>query len=182
MIQVGSLTTAALWACVMPVSGTEHGSMLGQHAQLQHAYVYAQNVVRQPAKALVHSQSGETAMAGIAAKIAKLALMPFDWDGHGGIAPAQATISEAIRFYEVIRGVAPPTDVEASPDGEINLVWRSNDGVYIEVGFDGDGLASYLVKGPNLAGPEYGDFAANELPTNLKAHMVTLQQHALYYM
>lgn len=102
--------------------------------------------------------------------IQALAALGDNWDGHGGVAPSTLTIAEATAFIRRLpEGVAVPA-VEPSTDGEINLVWRSRV-TYLEVGFDGDGIASYLAKSLDSGRREFADFPASDMPKTLTKHV-----------
>ena len=79
-----------------------------------------------------------------------LELQP-DWDGRGSVPTSLDAVLDAIAFL----GRRPP-DVplpfpQIASDGEVGLYWRTGE-VHIEIGFYGDGEASYYARYTPAAG------------------------------
>lgn len=74
-----------------------------------------------------------------------------NWDGYGGLPPSGQTAENVIEFLMYLRDYILPRP-GLSGDGEINLFWEM-DGLYIDIGFTGDGTFSYYAK--DSAAKEY---------------------------
>lgn len=134
--------------------------------------------VRKVAAPLEHL-GATTASHNLRSALNKLPLLPKNWDGHGGVAPAIGAIEEAQLFASRLAPAAFEPAIEPSGDGEINFVWRSHD-LYVEVGFDGDGEASYLIKSKDGA-TTFGEFPASAIPAEVMA-AITRSTYAVQSM
>lgn len=68
-----------------------------------------------------------------------------DWDYNGGVVPQQSSVNTSLIFLEKLKTFALPLPkTMLSGDGEVCLYWAKQD-FYIEVGFEEEGLYSYIV-------------------------------------
>lgn len=105
------------------------------------------------------------------AAIAALGALHPNWDGHQGVAPTERAREQAAAFILHIPSSTPNPEIEASGDGEINLVWRRTDGGYLEVGFYGGETFSYYGRPSEDDAPSLDDvpIAENRLPSGLRS-------------
>lgn len=68
-----------------------------------------------------------------------------DFAGNDILNPSPDTVREALRFLDLLPRWSPLPTVGRADDGEINFFWRRT-GVFIDVGFYGDGNLYYLAR------------------------------------
>ena len=71
------------------------------------------------------------------------------WNRPDTVAPSVATINDAVQFAknQDLASIHLPS-IGAADDGEINF-WWDVDGLYIDLGFFGDGSYSFYARLPN---------------------------------
>ena len=72
-------------------------------------------------------------------------LAGYDFAGNPVLNPSEETVKEALRFLDLLPPRIPMPIVGRADDGEINFFWRRT-GVFIDVGFYGDGNLYYLAR------------------------------------
>lgn len=70
---------------------------------------------------------------------------PPGWDGQDAAMPSNKVVDDAIAFLRMLPLTTASPRPGLSNDGELSLFWQKN-GVYIDVGFTGDGMYSYYAK------------------------------------
>lgn len=68
-----------------------------------------------------------------------------DFAGNDILNPSRDTVRESLRFLDLLPRWTPLPTVGRADDGEINFFWRRT-GVFIDVGFYGDGHLYYLAR------------------------------------
>lgn len=68
-----------------------------------------------------------------------------DFAGNDILNPSHRTVREALQFVDLLPRWTPLPTVGRADDGEINFFWRRT-GVFIDVGFYGDGNLYYLAR------------------------------------
>ena len=98
----------------------------------------------------------------------------FNWDGDKGIAPNKQAVLDARRFLRRLPSACSlPDRVFAPGDGEVLFQWQRQD-MFAEIGFFGDGIASWCVK-PQKGSPSYGDEPiTSSVPTGLMTAILAL--------
>ena len=89
-------------------------------------------------------------------------------------APSHSAISDALRFIDLLPNQSPNISVSVADDGEINFFKREQ-GVFIDIGFFGDGKIHYYVSVEAL-GIDRDDsrpFSGNSLPRELVTSITT---------
>lgn len=66
------------------------------------------------------------------ADLEKIAALPDNWDGHGGIRFLPETLTHADRVLAALRGAGLDVEVTPNPNGTIMLEWHNS--AAIEVG------------------------------------------------
>jgi hypothetical protein len=65
----------------------------------------------------------------------QLAMLPEDWDGHGGAAIAPRIIERAKVLIRVISTLAPMPELVPNPNGTISMEWSNDKGrAHLEIG------------------------------------------------
>ena len=89
-------------------------------------------------------------------------------DSRDGTPPSPAAINDALRFVDLLPVDSPTLHVSVADDGEINF-FRRRPGLYVDVGFFGDGQVHYYARvedlGIDLA--ESQPFSGRSLPRGL---------------
>jgi hypothetical protein len=100
-------------------------------------------------KSLGSGQQLNAERDGVIAKIRKLGTYHSGWNHLDSVAPSRATINDAERFARNLElsSIHLP-HISAADDGEINF-WWDRDGLYIDLGFFGDGSYSFYARLPN---------------------------------
>ena len=100
-----------------------------------------------------------------------------DMAGNPILTPSEAAVNEALRFLDLLSPRAPLPVVGRADDGEINFFWR-RDGVFIDVGFYGDGHIHYLAQVLSLALDESESmtFPTPSLPRSLSVAIASLSR------
>ena len=85
----------------------------------------------------------------VIANIRKLGTYSPGWNHPHSVAPSRAAVNDAERFARnlAIASMHLP-HISAADDGEINF-WWDHDGLYIDLGFFGDGTYSFYARLPN---------------------------------
>ena len=78
-------------------------------------------------------------------KINEFKFYEVNWDGYEGIAASSETVNDAIKFINKLPSNTTVPRPGLSGDGEISLFWEDN-GVYIDIGFFGDGKYTLYAK------------------------------------
>ena len=96
-------------------------------------------------------------------------------DDHlGGTPPSKAAIHDALRFVDLLPADSPTPHVSVADDGEINF-FRRRDGLYVDVGFFGDGQIHYYARledqGIDVDGSR--PFSGRSLPRDLVIPITT---------
>lgn len=100
-----------------------------------------------------------------------------DMAGNPILTPSEAAVNEALRFLDLLSSRVPLPVVGRADDGEINFFW-SRDGVFIDVGFYGDGHIHYLAQVLSLALDESESmtFPTPALPRSLSVAIASLSR------
>lgn len=100
-----------------------------------------------------------------------------DMAGNPILTPSEAAVNEALRFLDLLSPRVPLPVVGRADDGEINFFWR-RDGVFIDVGFYGDGHIHYLAQVLSLALDESESmtFPTPSLPRSLSVAIASLSR------
>ena len=95
--------------------------------------------------------------------------------GNPILTPTGDAVREALRFVDALPPRLRPPHIGAADDGEINFSW-TGDGVFIDVGFRGDGHLHYhaQVESKAIAGGEDAPFPSRTLPRRLEAALLSL--------
>lgn len=85
----------------------------------------------------------------VIANIRKLGTYRSGWNRPDSVAPSRAAVNDAERFARnlALASIHLP-HISAADDGEINF-WWNRDGLYIDLGFFGDGTYSFYARLPN---------------------------------
>ena len=85
----------------------------------------------------------------VIARIRELGTYPSGWNRPDSVAPARAAVDDAERFARSLNLASLPLPhISAADDGEINFWWE-RDGLYVDLGFFGDGSYSFYARLPN---------------------------------
>lgn len=83
------------------------------------------------------------------ARIRELGTYSWGWNRPDSVPPASTTVSDAVKFARTLDlAFLHLPHISAADDGEINF-WWDIDGLYIDLGFFGDGSYSFYAKLPN---------------------------------
>ena len=95
-------------------------------------------------------------------------------DSLAGTPPSSDAIDDALRFVDLLPVDSPTPHVSVADDGEINFFWRSS-GVYVDVGFFGDGQIHYYarVEDPSIDVDGSQPFSGRSLPRDLVIPITT---------
>ena len=95
-------------------------------------------------------------------------------DSLGATPPSPDAIIEALRFVDLLPVDSPTPHVSVADDGEINFFRRSH-GVYVDVGFFGDGQIHYYarVEDPKIDVDGSEPFSGRSLPRDLVIPIIT---------
>lgn len=98
-----------------------------------------------------------------------------DLAGNPILAPTEDAVKEALRFLDVLPPRIQTPHIGAADDGEINFSW-TGDGVFIDVGFRGDGHIHYYtrVESKAIRGGDEAPFTTRTLPRQLAAALVSI--------
>ena len=98
-----------------------------------------------------------------------------DLAGNPILTPTDDAVREALRFLDLLPPQIRSPHIGAADDGEINFSWIA-DGVFIDVGFRGDGQLHYhaRVESKAIAGGEDAPFPSRTLPRQLEAALLSL--------
>ena len=95
--------------------------------------------------------------------------------GNPVVKPTSAAVNEALRFLDALPAGVPSPSVSWAEDGEVGFYW-GGEGIYVDVGFYGDGNISYYASvaaaGIDHNGDE--DFADGALPPPLVSAIAAL--------
>lgn len=102
-------------------------------------------------------------------KFDKVRLLEPDWDGQGGMAPSDKSIWDAglfvrhvvNRIKDSVDGLSLPEVNPGGYDGSIDVVWRSQNNVFLIVNFKGDGYGDFYCERNRLE-CGYGSFAIGD--------------------
>lgn len=99
----------------------------------------------------------------------------YDIAGNPIVDPTDDAVREALCFLDSLPQRLRPPHIGAADDGEINFSW-TGDGVFIDVGFRGDGHLHYHAKVESEAINGGGDeqFPSPALPRDLEAALVSM--------
>lgn len=91
-----------------------------------------------------------------------------------GMRPSLDAIDEALRFVELLPADAPAPHVSVADDGEVNF-FRRGPGLFIDVGFFGDGRIHYYARVDALEIDVDGSapFSGRSLPRDLVIPITT---------
>ena len=100
-------------------------------------------------------------------------MMETDGDPNGP-RPSPDAIDDALRFVELIPADAPAPHVSVADDGEVNF-FRRGPGLFIDVGFFGDGQIHYYARVDALEIDVDGSapFSGRSLPRDLVIPITT---------
>ncbi len=93
----------------------------------------------------ISSKVDDDIFKGFIEQIFKFAQLEENWDGYGGVVPNDSTIGDAVSLLKGVPRNNPPSRVGLSGDGEISLIWES-DNFYADFGVMGDGNYSYFME------------------------------------
>lgn len=102
-----------------------------------------------------------------------------DWDGYGGSVPKKETILSCSELLSKLckKNITPPKTM-LSGDGEVSLYWTNKTmDIHIEIGFEEEGLYSYLISTPSLTTGEDDYVLSNDIPTLLLEHISAFNLH-----
>lgn len=85
------------------------------------------------------------------AKLLSYLELQHDWDGCGSVPPSLDAVLDTIAFLGKRPRDVPLPFPQIASDGEVGLYWRTGE-VHIEIGFYGDGEASYYARYTPSAG------------------------------
>lgn len=85
------------------------------------------------------------------AKLLSYLELQHDWDGCGSVPPSLNAVLDTIEFLGRRPRDVPLPFPQIASDGEVGLYWRTGE-VHIEIGFYGDGEASYYARYTPAAG------------------------------
>ena len=95
--------------------------------------------------------------------------------GNPVVKPSSSAVNEGLRFLDALPAGVPLPSVGRADDGEVNFYW-GGEGIYMDVGFHGDGNIGYYAKvaaaGIDHDGDE--DFADGALPQPLVSAIAAL--------
>ncbi len=95
-------------------------------------------------------------------------------DPRDGIRPSPDAINEALRFVDLLPADSPVPHVSVADDGEVNF-FRRGHGLFIDIGFFGDGQIHYYARvdalGIDVTGSE--PFSGRSLPRDLVIPITT---------
>lgn len=96
-----------------------------------------------------------------------------DWDGYGGVAPQKETVFSCSELLSVLnKKNIPLPKAMLSGDGEVSLYWTDKKSdVHIEIGFEEEGLYSYLISTPSLITGADDCRLDEEIPVLLLEHI-----------
>lgn len=90
------------------------------------------------------------------------------------VRPSRAAVNEALRFADLLPADSPALHVSVADDGEVNF-FRRGPGLFIDVGFFGDGRIHYYARveasGIDVDGSE--PFSGRSLPRDLVIPIAT---------
>ena len=85
----------------------------------------------------------------ILGRIRELGTYAAGWNRSDSVPPSNRTVDEAVQFAQILDLASLHLPhISAADDGEINF-WWDIDGLYIDLGFFGDGFYSFYAKLPN---------------------------------
>lgn len=98
-----------------------------------------------------------------------------DLAGNPIVRPTPGAVRESLRFVEALPPLLPPPHLGVADDGEINFSW-TGEGVFIDVGFRGDGHLHYFARVDSEAIEGGGDvpFPVAVLPPTLRAALLSI--------
>lgn len=77
--------------------------------------------------------------------LAMYAKLQENWDGEGAIPPSQWAVDDALTFLDGRPQDIPPPYPEEGTEGDVGVYWDySDDHIFAEVTFDGDGTCAYF--------------------------------------
>lgn len=94
-----------------------------------------------------------------------------NWDGYGANPVSKSSISEALKFIDLIPSSFPMPQITAEPSGEIGLEWYKDKRLMFALSFSGKNMISYAgIFGINkIHGTEYfGDSIPSIIIENLR--------------
>ena len=91
-----------------------------------------------------------------------------DWGEPGHRVPTPNAVTDALRFLSLVPRDAELPRIAPSGDGEINFCWKGA-GLYIDVGFCGDGRIDYYARNDHLGLDNDGSegFSGESIPENV---------------
>jgi hypothetical protein len=70
------------------------------------------------------------------------------WNTPESLGPSEQTVEDAMNFVPLLPNIANLPNIGLADDGEISFIWDT-DGLYLDLGFLGNGLYSLYAKLPN---------------------------------
>ena len=118
-------------------------------------------VFQVPSKSGTSEISVINALARYRRELLNYSTLTENWDGYGAEPIPETTIQNAFQFLKTLPPYVMPSRIAPSGDGEINIIWDSQE-TYADFGINNDGTYSFFLEsGENKI---YGDDIPVETP------------------